>query len=275
MTAVKLYIKHLVEGMFDGSKVDTVFGKVSEVRISGTLVDSYKTEDGNYIALTVDDGTETIRVKAWRQDTEKLKPFTIGDIVDIVGRVREYNEEIYLSPEIISKISPNKWILRELELMKSYVQSGVTIPLPSQSPQSQTTERVPFTHTDLPPESIPQKIEYPTKDRGTISTPSPVTPSTASESHALPDDQHISEHSKPGEVPYEEKTTFEDIEEFEILEGDEVVETVLELLKEDMTKEILIDKSGLDEIDVELALRELLDEGRIIKEGGVYKKKSP
>ncbi|MBU7032413.1 MAG: hypothetical protein HXS53_07765 [Theionarchaea archaeon] len=275
MTAVKLYIKHLVEGMFDGSKVDTVFGKVSEVRISGTLVDSYKTEDENYIALTVDDGTETIRIKAWRQDTEKLKPFTIGDIVDIVGRVREYNEEIYLSPEIISKISPNKWILRELELMKLYVQSGVTIPLPSQSLQPQTTEQVPFTNTDLPPESIPKKTEYPPKDQGTISAPSPVTPSTASESHTLPDDQHISEHSKPGKASYEEKTTFEDIEEFEILEGDEVVETVLELLKEDMTKEVLIDKSGLDEIDVELALRELLDEGRIIKDGGVYKKKSP
>jgi hypothetical protein len=272
MTAVKLYIKHLVEGMFDGSKVDTVFGKVSEVRISGTLVDTYLTEDENYTSLTVDDGTETIRIKGWRQDVEKLKHFVIGDIVDIVGKVREYNEEIYLSPEVIFKISPNKWILRELELMKLYIRSDVAIP--SQSRQSQTVEQV-TPSQELPQESMPGSTEHPGEDQEELPAHSPPISRTAPELRNLPADQQAREQSEKPGVTHEEKTTFEDIEEFDILEGDEVVETVLNLLQEDMTKDTLIEKSGLDEIDVELALRELLDEGRVIKEGGVYKKNPP
>ncbi|MBU7048239.1 MAG: hypothetical protein HXS54_17540, partial [Theionarchaea archaeon] len=78
MTAVKLRIKDLVEGSYDGKSVSTLFGEVSEARILGTLIDIYVTDDENYMALTLDDGTETVRIKAWRQDVEKLKKFSKG-----------------------------------------------------------------------------------------------------------------------------------------------------------------------------------------------------
>ncbi|MBU7019369.1 MAG: hypothetical protein HXS44_17820 [Theionarchaea archaeon] len=241
MTAVKLRIRDLVEGTYDGRSVSTLFGEVSEARILGTLIDIYVTDDENYMALTLDDGTETVRIKAWRQDVEKLKKFSKGDFIDVVGKVREYNEEIYLTPEVVSRVSPNKWVLRELELMRLYLQFGG-------------------------PEMEEAKGEYKSEE-------------SESEPEEEPEVYGIGE-TEPGgdkregekEAEFEEELDLEDIEEFEVLGEDEVVETVLDLLKEAMTKETLIEKSGLDEIDVELALRELLDEGKIKKVGNDYRK---
>ncbi|MFX0136239.1 MAG: hypothetical protein ACFFDN_21545 [Candidatus Hodarchaeota archaeon] len=72
----------------------------------------------DYGYLIIDDGTETIRIKVWGDDIRKYKveDLNIGDNVDIIGRVREYNDEIFIMPEIISKISDPNWeLLRELE----------------------------------------------------------------------------------------------------------------------------------------------------------------
>ena len=47
-------------------------------------------------------------------------PFATGDIVDFVGKLREYQGEIYLVPEIIRKIDDQNYeLLRELEIRKS------------------------------------------------------------------------------------------------------------------------------------------------------------
>ncbi len=252
MTAVKLRIQDLVEGTYDGTHVHTHFGEVSEARILGTLVDVFITDNDGYISLTVDDGTETVRIKAWGQDVGKLKEFSEGDLVEVVGRVREYNEEIYLTPEVISRVSPNKWILRELELMKLFLVSGAV--------------RVPVA---APAEDV-QEAEYEGKPESTIE-------GEPEEGEEHEPESTIETTKKPaeelsGEEKSENELDFEEIEEFEILGEDEVVETVLELLKENMTKEALIEQSGLDEIDVELALRELLDEGKITKEGEIYRR---
>lgn len=63
--------------------------------------------------------------------------------------------------------------------------------------------------------------------------------------------------------------------EFEILNEDEVIEIILNLLERDMTKKALIRQSGLDEIDVELTLRELIDKGRVKIENNIYRKQKP
>ena len=43
-----------------------------------------------------------------------------GDLVDVFGKVKEYNGEIYVMPEIIRKIDPNVETLRLLELEEVY-----------------------------------------------------------------------------------------------------------------------------------------------------------
>jgi RPA family protein len=250
MTAVKLRIQDLIEGVFDGTYVRTLFGEVSEARILGTLIDIFTTDDDSYISLTVDDGTETIRIKAWRQDVKKLKQFSRGDFIEVVGKVREYNEEIYLTPEVVSAVSPNRWILRELELMKGYLEAGG--PLEKTRTESQHFK--------------PQQPARPEAERQRVTSQEPVSQTEVSQP------EKGSSRPSPSSDTSTPEVEIEQIEEFEILGEDEVVETVLDLLEEGMTKEDLIEKSGLDEIDIELSLRELLDEKKIRKEGDTYRR---
>ncbi len=262
MTAAKLRIRDLVEGTFEGNHVHTVYGNVSEARILGTLIDVFATDDRNYMSLTVDDGTETVRVKAWRQDTEKLKKVHKGDFIEVVGKVREYNEEIYLTPEVVSKVSSNEWVLRELELMKQYVGSGAHV---AQEHGGGGGEGEDFrTAEEIVKET--EEMEEVLEREEKAHTTEPEAPGKVLK------EEREEESEKESKEALGEKAGNKGFEEFEIFGEDEVVETVLDLVEEGITKEELIEQSGLDEIDVELALRELLDEKRIKKEGNIYNK---
>lgn len=75
-------------------------------------------EDKSYGFLVLDDGTETIRVKVWKEDVKLIERYSEGDIVDVFGKVREFGEEIYIVPEIVTRIDDPNWeILRELEII--------------------------------------------------------------------------------------------------------------------------------------------------------------
>lgn len=104
-TAYKVLAKNLVNGTyqkqegFNPNILRTPSGRtVSRVRITGTVTDTYEKEDGSYAAITVDDGTATIRGKAF-QDLEPLTGVKEGDVVELVGKIREYDNEIYIQAE--------------------------------------------------------------------------------------------------------------------------------------------------------------------------------
>jgi RPA family protein len=90
--------------------------QVSRARIMGTVVSKFVSEDENFASITIDDTTDTIRAKTFKT----VKPLDVvqtGDVVDLIGKVREYNAEIYVMPEIVRKITdPNMELLRRLEL---------------------------------------------------------------------------------------------------------------------------------------------------------------
>lgn len=89
--------------------------KVSRVRILATIVDKYVSNNKKLYSVTLDDGTDTIRAKIF--DSPILEKTNVGDLVDVVGRIRDYNDEIYLLIEILWKVNdPNFEILRELEI---------------------------------------------------------------------------------------------------------------------------------------------------------------
>ncbi len=126
--AFKIWISNLNNGKFiQGSKngesfipscVDLNNKKISRVNLIATIVDVFKSEDGNYFSFTLDDGSGTIRIKAFNEDTNNLLNFNKGDRVLVVGRVREYQEELYISPEITKKITdPNVELIRKAELL--------------------------------------------------------------------------------------------------------------------------------------------------------------
>ena len=110
LTAIKMNIKQIVTGRFikqEGftpSYILTKLGlRLSRTRILGTVVDKFISESGKLASITLDDGSDTIRAKVFN-DVTMFDNLSIGDTVDVIGRLREYQNEIYIMPEVIAKI---------------------------------------------------------------------------------------------------------------------------------------------------------------------------
>ncbi|MFH1229266.1 MAG: OB-fold nucleic acid binding domain-containing protein [Candidatus Aenigmatarchaeota archaeon] len=126
LTAKKASIGEIIKGKFikksgfESSYVLTNLGRrLSRIRTVGLIVDKFISADEKYATVTLDDSTETIRCKVFI-NTKILDGFGSGDLVDVFGKLREYNGEIYIMPEIISTVSPNFETLRILELEKLF-----------------------------------------------------------------------------------------------------------------------------------------------------------
>lgn len=78
--------------------------KVSRVNIVGTILDKYIAEDESYGFLIVNDMTESIRVKFFDKKVRLIKDLEIGNIVTVIGKVREYNGEIYIAGEAVGVV---------------------------------------------------------------------------------------------------------------------------------------------------------------------------
>ena len=92
--------------------------RVSRVRLIATIVNKRVNEDGTYAYLVLDDGTETMRVKSWKEDVKKLEKPVIGDIIEIIGRVKEWEGERYLTCESVKVLNdPNHWLYHKFELL--------------------------------------------------------------------------------------------------------------------------------------------------------------
>ncbi len=128
-TAYKLNIKDLSIEKYDENQfLNHKNKKVRRVRIMGSVVSKFLRDDKNYGFLVIDDGTETIRVRSFEDNINLIEKSEIGDIIDIIGKIRKYEDEIYIIPEIIKKIEdPNWFILRKLELIKQ--NKGVNVDL--------------------------------------------------------------------------------------------------------------------------------------------------
>jgi RPA family protein len=55
--------------------------------------------------IKVDDGTGTIVARSF----QRLIDVSVGDVVLLVGRIREYGSERYIMPEIVNKRVDRKW----------------------------------------------------------------------------------------------------------------------------------------------------------------------
>jgi RPA family protein len=123
-TAVRARIVDIVSGEFvkkEGMEPSYVVtpGKdsISRARIVGTVVGKFDSEDGNFSSVTLDDATGTIRAKLWRE-VALLNGVKAGDLVSLVGKVREYEGEIYIVPEIVTPVTPGEEALARLEVLK-------------------------------------------------------------------------------------------------------------------------------------------------------------
>ncbi|MHA1783883.1 MAG: hypothetical protein ACTSVY_07630 [Candidatus Helarchaeota archaeon] len=142
-TAYKLSIEDIKGGDYfvekrqdrEISYIVTPFGlKVNRVRILGDviLIRKYPEESQDNpksIYLRINDGTEDILVRVYLQsqfNNKYLESIKIakdlekGNLVDVIGRIRKKEDNIYIVPEIIKKVEdPNIETLRDLE--KTYL----------------------------------------------------------------------------------------------------------------------------------------------------------
>ena len=91
---------------------------VSRANIMATLV--FKAEDSSYADAIIDDGTGKISMRSFERK-DIFSKVEVGDAVLVVGKIREYNNEKYIIPEIVKK-TDSEWIaVRRNELRSNSI----------------------------------------------------------------------------------------------------------------------------------------------------------
>lgn len=155
LVAHKLWLGSLKEenyvqttGEFESNYILFNDKQITRVNIIGNVINKFNSEDGNYIAITIDDSSAQIRLKTWREDTKILNKIEIGDVVLIIGKIKKYNDEFYILPEIVKKVSVNDELLRKLELIKEYGFPSEQILTEKEEPKIEY-EEIDFSSNDL------------------------------------------------------------------------------------------------------------------------------
>lgn len=107
--------------------------KVYLIRIVGTIIDKfYSPTDGtkkSFTTLTIDDSSATIRLKEWEEQAEFLNSFTTGNNIDVIGKPRKSDDEIYILPEKVIKIDePNKELYLRARRIRRYSKNNLIVP---------------------------------------------------------------------------------------------------------------------------------------------------
>lgn len=125
-TAYKIRIRDLLSGVYGKEEGEwepnyILFKdkRISRVNIIANIIDKYENEDKSYGTIDLDDGTSVIKGKVWREDIHLLENAKVGDLVLVIAKVKELNDERYLTLEIIKFLDNPQWAeLRKLELNK-------------------------------------------------------------------------------------------------------------------------------------------------------------
>ncbi len=122
-TAYKLRIGDIFNSqkIFDGERfnfLDFNGKKVFRINIIANVIEKYVSSEKAYISLTIDDASGQIRIKIFGDDVSKFSEISQGDSVLIIGLIRNYNDELYINPEIIKKQDPRYLLVRKLEFEK-------------------------------------------------------------------------------------------------------------------------------------------------------------
>ncbi|HIJ14273.1 TPA: hypothetical protein HA371_06015 [Candidatus Woesearchaeota archaeon] len=121
-TAYKLKIGDIAAGkpIVDADKLKFLeLGdkQVVRVNIIANIIDKYIQEgEKKFGSLTIDDGSGQIKIKSFGEDVDKFNQFTQGDTILIIGLLRQWNNEIYITSEILKKKGSEFLMVRKLEI---------------------------------------------------------------------------------------------------------------------------------------------------------------
>ncbi len=118
--ATKIAIREFLEGTFLQEDSESAPGlilpsnqRVFRLNVMGVVLDKEKI--GNITTFLIDDGSGKVAVRFF-EDTPAASALARGEALLLIGKPRKYNQEKYISPEIIKKISPPWLKLRAAEL---------------------------------------------------------------------------------------------------------------------------------------------------------------
>lgn len=124
-TAFKLRIGDVLQGkpIFEADRfrfLELGNKNIVRINIAANIVDKYEsTTESKFMSITIDDGSGQIKLKTFGDDTERFKDrVNQGETVIVIGTLRHWNNELYISPEIIKLQDPKYLLLRKLELDK-------------------------------------------------------------------------------------------------------------------------------------------------------------
>jgi len=93
--------------------------KIIRVNVIGNIVDKYESQgEKKYSFLTLDDGSGQIILKLFGDDAEKSKNINQGQTILVIGTLRYWSNQIYISPEIIKEQDPKYLLVRKMEIEK-------------------------------------------------------------------------------------------------------------------------------------------------------------
>ena len=91
--------------------------KISRVDLLGRVLD--KSDSDGFSSMTLQDKTGKIKIKAFGNDSIMVKGAAIGDLVRVIGKIRQDSIERFVLGEIVKKIDDaNYELLRDKELTK-------------------------------------------------------------------------------------------------------------------------------------------------------------
>lgn len=118
--ATKVVIKEFLEGTFLQEDAPAAPGlilpstqQVSRLNIMGIVL--HKEKVGNITTFLIDDGSGKAAIRFF-EETPLTSLLTPGEAILIIGKPRRYNQERYISPEIVKKVSLSWLKLRAAEL---------------------------------------------------------------------------------------------------------------------------------------------------------------
>lgn len=94
--------------------------KIIRVNVIGNVIEKYNNNgEKRYSFITIDDGSGQIKLKSFGDDIEKLENLNQGQTVVVIGTLRQFNNEVYISPEIVRLQEPKYLLVRKIEIEKS------------------------------------------------------------------------------------------------------------------------------------------------------------
>lgn len=96
--------------------IETEEGPVARAAVVGTVLDTNINDETNSGSIVLDDKSGVIRVQTFGEGLSKIKDVKQGDTVIVFGKVREYDNNVYLLLQILKKIS-----IEEMQARKAYV----------------------------------------------------------------------------------------------------------------------------------------------------------